>query len=82
MDKNNNTNMNLSLNLLGQTCKMCNIADQRSIETFGQDFKRLKTFLNCQVQGYHELKTISVKQARVILHNVIPKKVRKTTKDM
>lgn len=35
--------------------------------------------MNHQVQGYHELKTISVKQARVILHNAIPKKVRKTT---
>lgn len=38
--------------------------------------------IGVEVPGYHELKTISVKQARVILHNVVPKKVRKTNKDM
>ncbi|KAL9987728.1 hypothetical protein ACROYT_G002079 [Oculina patagonica] len=31
--------------------------------------------IGIEVQGYHELKTISVKQARVILHNVVPKKL-------
>ena len=63
---------------------MCIIVGQWSIEAFLVRLKLISiiNFVNHQVQGYHELKTISVKQARVILHNVIPKKVRKANKDM